>query len=120
MKAAEAGIAIVGIVPASGGPWTPVTEDKYWSEKGRWSPDGKIIYFASNRITGFFNVWGIRIDPDRGKPLGEPFQVTDFESPGRMVSPNVFSLEISLSANRLILPILDVSGSVWMLDNINP
>jgi len=28
---------------------------RYWDDKPRWSPDGKTIYFVSNR-TGFFNV----------------------------------------------------------------
>ena len=76
------------------------------------------IYFISNR-TGFLNVWGIRFDPAQGKPLGQPFRVTAFESPGRMVFTGVGSLEISLSRDRLVAPIMEVSGNIWMLDNVD-
>lgn len=38
----------------------------------RWSRDGTRLAF---------NVWGIRFNPVRGRPLGEPFRVTSFESP---------------------------------------
>jgi WD40 repeat protein len=107
------------LVPASDGAWTPISEDQYWADKGRWSPDGETIYFVSNSIRGFLNVWGIRFDLDHGKSLGEPFQVTDFQSPSRMVSPVVTTLEISLTKTRLVLPILEVSGSVWTLDNVD-
>jgi len=77
-----------------------------------------MIYFVSNR-GGFFNVWGIRFDPVAGKPVGEPFRVTAFESPGQMVLPNVQRKEISLAADRLVLPIMEVSGSIWILENVD-
>ncbi len=54
------------VVPASGGPWTRITDGKHWDDKPRWSPDGKIIYYVS-RPGGFFNVWGIHFDPAAGK-----------------------------------------------------
>lgn len=110
---------VIGVMPASGGPWTQVTEDKFWADKPRWSPDGKIIYFLSNRNTTFFDVYGIHFDPDAGKPIGEIFQVTKYENPNYMVSPYILSMEISLSETRLILPVMQVTGSIWMLDNVD-
>ena len=110
--------ATVYVVPPSGGEWTRITEDNVWSDKPRWSPDGKTIYYKSNRVTRFFNVWGIRFDPVRGKPLGEPFRVTSFDSPGRMMLPQPQNL-IALSADRLVLPITEVTGSIWVLDNVD-
>jgi len=59
------------VTPASGGPWTQITQSKHWDDKPRWSPDGKTIYFVSGR-GGFFNVWGIRFDPAKGKAVGDP------------------------------------------------
>jgi Tol biopolymer transport system component len=118
LKATEAGVSTIYVVPSSGGDWTRVTDGRQWEGKARWSPDGKSIYFVSNR-TGFFNVWGIRFDPHTGRPVGEAFRVTEFESPGRMVLPLLGRLELALAADRLVLPIMEVSGSIWVLENVD-
>ncbi len=106
------------LVPASGGEWTQITEGKHTDHKPRWAPNGKTIYFLSDR-TGYFNVWGIRFDSGDGKPLGEPFRVTAFESPARMVYIGMGVNDISLSRNRLVLPITEVTGNLWMLENVD-
>ena len=118
IKASDAGVSTIYVVPRSGGTWTRVTDGKYWDDKARWSPDGKTIYYVSNR-TGFFNVWGIRFDPKTGTPSGEPFRVTTFDSPGQMVLPTPGNLDLSFAANRMVLPIMEVSGGVWILTNVN-
>ena len=118
IKASDAGVSTIYVVPRSGGAWTRVTEAKYWDDKARWSLDGKTIYYVSNR-TGFFNVWGIRFDPKSGTPVGEPFRVTTFDSPGQMVLPIPALLELSLAADRMVLPIVEVSGSIWILTNVD-
>ncbi len=97
---------------------TPITKGKYWDDKPRWAPDGKAVFFISSR-GGFLNLWRISFDPDEGKPIGEPFQVTTFENPGQMVYPHVAMLEVSLCEDRLVLPIMEVSGNIWMLDNVD-
>ena len=58
-------------MPAAGGRWIQITDGKQWDDKPRWSPDGKTIYFLSDR-QGFFNLWGIHFDPVKGHPQGEP------------------------------------------------
>ncbi len=112
-------VSVIFVIPSAGGPWVRVTDPGFWADKGRWSPDGKTIYFLSNRLTGFFNVWGIRFDPIGGKTVGEPFRVTSLESPGRMILPLVGYMEIALSARRLILPIEEVSGNIWVLEGVD-
>jgi Tol biopolymer transport system component len=106
------------VMPASGGEWIPITEGKYQDDKPRWSPDGKTLYFMSTR-TGFFNLWGIRIDPDKGKPVGEPFLVKAFESPGQRVLQSAGEMELGLSEQRLVLPITQVTGNIWVLENVD-
>ena len=64
------GESVIYAVAAGGGPWIRITDGKQWDDKPRWSPDGKTIYFLSDR-KGFFNVWGIHFDPTKGMPQGE-------------------------------------------------
>jgi Tol biopolymer transport system component/DNA-binding winged helix-turn-helix (wHTH) protein len=116
-KETEAGISTIYVVPASGGEVRRITEAKYNDDKARWSPDGRRIYFVSSR-TGFFNVWGIDFDPAAGEPRGEPFRVTNFESPSRMILPEVSIMEMALAADRIVLPIMEVSGGIWILENV--
>jgi dipeptidyl aminopeptidase/acylaminoacyl peptidase len=104
---------------ASGGPWTEITDGKYWDDKPRWSPDGKMIYFVSGR-GGTFNVWGTHFDSASGKPNGEPFQVTAFESTGPMIPRQIQDVELSLAQGKLVLTMEERSGSIWVLDNIGP
>ena len=113
-----AGFHTLYVVPASGGDWIRITEGKHTDHKPRWAPDGRTIYFLSDR-GGFFNVWGRGFDLDQGVPLGEPFQVTAFRSPSRMVYQRMGSNDISLSDDRLVLPMTEVTGNLWMLENVD-
>jgi Tol biopolymer transport system component/DNA-binding winged helix-turn-helix (wHTH) protein len=99
------------VVPASGGEWTPLTNGNAFDDKPRWSPDSKMIYFVSTR-QGYPNVWGIRFDPRRGKPVGEPFRVTTFENPAFRVTG-----DLAITANRLVLPITESAGNAWVIEN---
>lgn len=106
------------VVPATGGDWVRISEEESWSDKARWSPEGKTIYFVSSR-TGFLNVWGRRFDPVRGQPVGELFQVASFENPSRTIPYEIGTFEISLSEDRLVVPITEITGNIWMLENVD-
>jgi Tol biopolymer transport system component/DNA-binding winged helix-turn-helix (wHTH) protein len=117
-KATDPAVSTVYVVSASGGPWIRISEGQYWDDKPRWSPDGKAIYFLSNR-TGFFNVWKVRFDPTSGKPLDQPARVTAFENPTQMIMPNIVSMEMAVAYDRLILPMMETSGGIWILENVD-
>lgn len=53
----------------------PVTQDVASDWNPAWSPDGRYLYFASNR-SGSMNLWRIRINERSGVPLREPEPVT--------------------------------------------
>jgi Tol biopolymer transport system component/DNA-binding winged helix-turn-helix (wHTH) protein len=110
--------AALYVVPTSGGPWTRITDNKHWDDKPRWSPDGRTIYFVSRR-GGFFNVWGIHFDPTAGKSVGQPFQVSKFESPRLMIPRWIPPVGLSLTEDKLVLTMAEESGSIWVLENVD-
>ena len=106
------------VVSASGGPSTRITDDRHWDDKPRWSPDGKTIYYISGP-GGFFNIWGIRFDPAAGKPVGQPFQVSKFDSPRLMILRSIPFVGFSLTQNKVALTMAQESGNIWVLDNVD-
>jgi Tol biopolymer transport system component len=118
VKANDALASTICVMPAGGGEWRRLTDGKYLDDKLRWSPDGRMIYFTSSR-GGFTNVWGVRFDPVKGQSVGEPLRVTKFENPNKLLAPPTRTSEISLSADRLALPIMEISGSIWILENVD-
>lgn len=110
----------VFVSPAGGGRWNALTspEDLSFEDLPRWSPDGRTLFFLSNR-NGFWNLWGRRVDPDTGMPVGEPYQISRFDSTVQMVGPEVSALQFAVTRDRLILPVTETSGAVWILENVN-
>jgi Tol biopolymer transport system component len=114
----ESSVSILGVAPAAGGAWRRLTDPRLWADKARWAPDGKTIYFISNRESAFFDVWGIAFDPEKGITVGDEFRVTRFTDPGRRVLSSSGS-ELGVSRDRIVVPILERSGSVWVLDHVD-
>jgi Tol biopolymer transport system component len=117
-RVSQSGVSVLHAMSVEGGEMTPLTDGKYQGDKPRWSPDGKTVYFLSPH-GGFFNVWGVHFDPAHGKPLGEPFRVTDFENPSRMAAPATQLSEISVTRDSLALPMTELSGNIWVLENVD-
>jgi Tol biopolymer transport system component len=107
------------VMPAAGGAWTRITDGKHWDDKPRWSPDGKLIYFLSER-SGFFDLWAIRFDPVRGRPEGGAFLVKAFDDPSLMIPKMIPGVDIGITRTQLAIPLQQVSGSIWILDNVEP
>jgi dipeptidyl aminopeptidase/acylaminoacyl peptidase len=108
----------VYVMAADRGPWRRITDGQQWDDKPVWAPDGKAIYFVSGH-GGFFNVWGIRFDPGKGTPVGNPFPVTSFESPALMIPKQISRVQLSLTQDRLVITVAQVSGSIWVLENVD-
>jgi dipeptidyl aminopeptidase/acylaminoacyl peptidase len=106
------------VVPVEGGTWSRITQGKHWDDKPRWSLDGKTIYYISG-VGGFFNLWGIHFDPSTGQPVGEPFQLSAFNRPSLMIPRRINLVELSLSQDKLVLTVEEVSGGIWMLDKVD-
>lgn len=110
--------AVLQAIASSGGAWIPITDSRFWADKPCWSPDGRLIYFLSTG-SGFFNVWAIHFDPERGRAVGQPFPVTSFENPSRIVADNMDLNALTIAKGRLALSVEEDSGNIWMLDNVD-
>ena len=108
----------VYVIPTGGGAWRAITDGASFDDKPRWGPDGRILYFVSNR-TGVTNVWGRRFNPSSGTPTGEPFPVTSFRSAQFQLTPRRVQMDIAVTATTLLLPMTESRSEIWMLDQID-
>ena len=83
--------------------WIAISDSEGWNDKPRWSPDGNLLYFVSER-DGFRCVWVQRLDPATKHPSGAPVAVRHFHS-SRLSLKNVdYSLlEMSITRDGLYL-----------------
>ena len=108
----------VYVVPSTGGSWRAITEGVWFDDKPRWGPDGRVLYFVSNRA-GIANVWGRHFDSATGTPVGEPFPVTSFRSAQFQLTPRTVQMDIAITATQLLLPISESRSDIWMLDQVD-
>ena len=114
----SASTSTVYVTPADGGDWRAITDGAWFDDKPRWGPDGRVLYFVSNR-TGVANVWGRRFDSSTGTPIGEPFLVTSFRSAQFQLSPQTVRMDIAITATHLFLPMSESRSDIWMLDHVD-
>ncbi|HEX6730824.1 MAG TPA: hypothetical protein VF074_12455, partial [Pyrinomonadaceae bacterium] len=90
----SAGRADVATIAAGGGEMQVITRDASTNWNPVWSPDGKFLYFASDR-SGNMSFWRVAIDERTGIVTGEPEAVA---------TPSTFSrhLNFSRDGRRLI------------------
>jgi Tol biopolymer transport system component/DNA-binding winged helix-turn-helix (wHTH) protein len=117
VDASDAGTATIYVMPSEGGSWQAVTEGQRYDDKPRWSPDGRTLFFVSDR-EGILNVWGRHVDPASGAALGVPFRVTEFGTPDMMMATNRVRMIFALSQNQLYLPLEREKATLWTLDGI--
>jgi Tol biopolymer transport system component/serine/threonine protein kinase len=81
-------------VAAMGGDPVPVTEDPAIDWNAAWSPDGRYLYFSSER-GGSMNLWRVPIDELSGRVLGPPEAITT-------PSPDSAQISLSRDGRRLV------------------
>jgi eukaryotic-like serine/threonine-protein kinase len=90
---------VLWTVAAGGGPPAPVIQDGSLNWNPVWSPDGRFLYFASNR-SGSMDLWRVPIDEESGEVRGEPI-------PLRVPAPWAGPMAISKDGRRIIYATLD-------------
>jgi Tol biopolymer transport system component/DNA-binding winged helix-turn-helix (wHTH) protein len=113
-----ASTSTIYVTPTTGGAWRAITDGTWFDDKPRWGPDGRVLYFVSNR-TGVANVWGRRFDDSTGTPIGDPFPVTSFRSAQFLLTPRTVQMDIAITATQLLLPMTESRSEIWMLDQVD-
>jgi Tol biopolymer transport system component/predicted Ser/Thr protein kinase len=95
------------------GEWVPITDGENLDDKPRWSPDGSLMYFTSER-DGFRCIWAQRLHPATKTPAGPPFNVHHFHISRRsLMNVGLGPLEISVARNALVFNLGEITGNVW-------
>jgi eukaryotic-like serine/threonine-protein kinase len=97
--------------------WIPVTGEVGLNRDAAWSPDGRRVYFQSDR-DGFRCIWAQNLDAASKRPVGDPFAVHHSHYARFSLLNFIDSGSISLTAtqDRLFFAEPEVTGNIWMLE----
>jgi serine/threonine protein kinase len=79
------GRRVIWTIPAEGGEAVPAVADAHFNWNPVWSPDGRFLYFASDR-GGIMNLWRVPIDEGSGRTRGQPEPITTSQQAGMLPS----------------------------------
>jgi hypothetical protein len=107
--------ARIAIAPADGpkpvpeSAWITIAQldPEEWAD---WSPDGKTLYFPSDR-DGHTCLWGQRIEASSHRPVSEVFAVQHFH--GRVSYRS--SAGWSAAGGRIVVVLVEETGNIWMM-----
>ena len=93
--------------------WILVSDEHGWSDKPRWSPNGNILYFISDR-DGPRCIWAQRLHPATKQPKGPPFPIYHFHK-SRLSPKNVglWFLEIDVARDKIVINLGELTGNIW-------
>jgi serine/threonine protein kinase/Tol biopolymer transport system component len=112
-----AGLSKITLVEASGSDKPVVlTGGQSFDFAPQWSPDGRLIYFLSDR-DGFRCLWAIRLDGKTMQPVGSPFAVAHFHEARRsaMDVPRR-DLNLSIARDKAVFVLSERTGNIWMAE----
>ena len=110
------------LVPLENG--TPARPDRWiaidhhpngWDDKPRWSPNGNLIYFISDR-DGNLCLWAQRLANRMKELVGTPFPVYHFHN-ARLSMANLDTgiLEIGVAKDKIIIGLGGLTGNIWSM-----
>jgi dipeptidyl aminopeptidase/acylaminoacyl peptidase len=104
----EGSVAGDELVPLTDGP--SVEKEPYWS------PDGRRIFFLSNR-DGYNCIWAREVDLATARPRGPAYSVADFHHARHVLEgATSYSGDIGLSVSKdsLVFTLADYTSNIWL------
>jgi Tol biopolymer transport system component len=95
--------------------WIGIDHPSHWDDKPRWSPDGKLLYFLSDR-DGHFCLWTQRLESRTKRPIGIPFPLYHFHNSWlAMINVGTSVLEIDVARDKIVMGLGELTGNIWSL-----
>ena len=95
--------------------WIAVTEGANVDDRATWSPDGRRVYFTSDR-SGFTGLYTRALDPKTKQPLGEVQVVRDFQQISLSIGDmDANDVSLAATAGALYFPLAEISGNIWLM-----
>jgi Tol biopolymer transport system component len=98
-------------------PVKAVAPDHLHADLPRWSRDGRRILFLSTATDGSTHLWAADFDSNSGMPVGEPYQISQFDSPTFRISPSMNFSAMEVRGEFVYVAMRSVSGNLWALDS---
>lgn len=93
--------------------WIAIDHSSLWDDKARWSPDGNLLYFVSDR-DGHLCLWAQRLNGKSKQPLLAPFPVWHFHNLAfGMQNVGVGVLDIDVAQDKVVLGASELTGNLW-------
>jgi Tol biopolymer transport system component len=102
--------------PAPYQDWIPVTDGAHWDLSPAWSPDGRAIYFVSER-DGQRCIWMQPLDPATHRPVGDPVPMHHFHTPQQTLMRSVThrgAEGLWVAGGRLFFSLDQTASSLWL------
>ena len=93
----------------------PVTDGSSHDTTPLWSPDGKLLYFGSDR-DGFNCIWARAVDGAKKRPGRPAFAVAHFHAAARHLgNVGVAFRGMSLAHDKIVFPLEEFGGNIWLM-----
>jgi eukaryotic-like serine/threonine-protein kinase len=106
-----------GRLPLEPGDRMAITDASSEHRHPRWSPDGNLLYYQSDR-DGFPCIWAQRLHPQTKEPMGEPFEV--YPSHNARLSlwncTNPAYIWVGVARDKLVFTMGEITGNIWMME----
>jgi hypothetical protein len=91
--------------------WIPITERSSSAHFPEWSPDGKYVYYFSNRL-GSFDLWQVPVR--EGRSVGNPILLRRFAEASLNLGRRPFPFAVGPAS--IVLSLEQTSGNLWIFN----